>query len=159
MKTDHLTSSFLALRNRLRRSALAYLKYDEDVSDALQDTFVRLWKSGEMQTDEEATSKLFVVLRSVCVDRLRRKRSVELEESHTVSLKVEPSSGEDMERLENLLTAGLTEVQRKIYSLAVHYTLDYNEIAKRLNMTEGAVRTQMCRARKRISENYKILDR
>ncbi len=159
MKTDHLTSTFMALRKRLHRSALAYLKDDEDASDALQDTFVRLWKSGDMESDSEASSKLFVALKNVCIDRLRRRRSVGLEEEHMVSLKIEPSSGEDMERLETLLTAGLTQEQRHIYSLSVHYSLDYKDIAERMNMTEGAVRTQMCRARKKISENYKILDR
>lgn len=159
MKTDQLTSSFIALRQRLHRSALAYLKDDEDASDALQDTFLRLWKSGEEVSDSEANSKLFVVLRNVCIDRLRRRKSVELEEKHTVSLKIEPSSGEDMERLESLLTAGLTQLQRQIYSFVVHYSLDYKDIAERLGMSEGSVRAHMCRARKKISENYKILDR
>lgn len=159
MKTDHLTSTFMALRQRLHRSALAYLKDDEDARDALQDTFVRLWKNGEMESDTEASSKLFIALKNVCIDRLRRRRTVELEDAHMVSLKIEPSSGEDMERLETLLTAGLTQVQRHIYSLSVHYSMDYKDIATRMNMTEGAIRTQMCRVRKKISENYKILDR
>ena len=159
MKTDHLTSSFLALRQRLHKSALAYLKDDEDARDALQDTYLKLWKSGNVESDSEASSKLFVVLKNVCIDRLRRRRSVELEDKHTVSLKAEPSSGEDMERLETLLTAGLTQLQRQIYSLAVHYSMEYAEIAERLHMNEGTVRAHMCRARKKISENYKILDR
>lgn len=159
MKTDLLTSTFLALREKLRRSAIAYLKDDDDASDALQDTFLKLWKSGRLESESEASSKLFVALRNICIDRLRRKRTVELEEKHTVSLKIEPTSGEDMEHLEVLLTAGLTQLQRQIYSLSVYYSMDYQDIALRLNMTEGAVRTQMCRARKKISENYKILDR
>ena len=159
MKTDHLTSTFMALRQRLHRSALAYLKDDEDARDALQDTFLKLWKSGEMESDTEATSKLFVVLKNVCIDRLRRRRSVDLNDSHIISLKIEPSSGEDMERLETLLTAGLSQIQRHIYSLSVHYSMDYKDIAERMNMSEGAIRTQMCRVRKKISENYKILDR
>lgn len=159
MKTDHLTSSFMTLRDRLHRCALAFLKDDEDASDALQDTFLRLWKSGEMESDSEASSKLFVVLRNVCIDRLRRNRTVELEDRHVVSLNIEPSSGEDMNRLETLLTAGLSRLQRQIYSLFVHYSMDYKEIAIRLNMTEGAVRAQMCRARKKISKNHKLLDR
>ncbi len=159
MKKDHLTSSFIALRDRLHRSALAFLKDDEDARDALQDVFLKLWKTDDVESDSEASSKLFVVLRNVCIDRLRRKKTVELEDKHTISMNVEPSSGEDMEHLESLLTVGLTQEQRKIYMLAVHYSMEYKEIAQQLNMTEGAVRTQMCRARKRISENYKILER
>lgn len=159
MKTDHLTYSFMALRDRLHRSALAFLKDDEDASDALQDTFLNLWKAGDIQTDREAASKLFFVLRNVCIDRLRRRRTVSIEEDHTVSMKVDPSSGEDLGRFESLLTAGLSDLQRKIYLLSVHQSMAYSDIAAKLDMSEGAVRTQMSRARKKISENYKIINR
>lgn len=159
MNTDHLTSSFIALRGRLYRSALALLKDDEDASDALQDTFLNLWKSSEVQTDKEAASKLFFVLRNVCIDRLRRRRTVSIEAEHTVSMKVDPSSGEDIRHLESLLTAGLTDLQRKVYTMSVHRSMDYSDIADELEMTEGAVRAQMCRARKKISENYRILNK
>ncbi len=96
MKKDHLTSSFIALRDLLHRSALALLKDDEDARDALQDVFLKLWKTDDVESDSEASSKLFVVLRNVCIDRLRRKKTVELEDKHTISMNVEPSSGEDM---------------------------------------------------------------
>lgn len=159
MKIDHLTYSFTSLRDRLYRSALAMLKDEDDASDALQDTFLNLWKADSVQTDKEAASKLFFALRNVCIDRLRRRRSVRMEAEHTVSLKVNPTSGEDISHLESLLTAGLTDTQRKIYSLSVHHSMDYGDIAAEMGMSEGAVRAQMCRARKKISENYRILNK
>lgn len=72
MKTDNLTSSFLALRDKLHKSALRFLKNDEDARDALQDTFFNLWRNGTVETEAEALSKLFVVLRNICIDRLRK---------------------------------------------------------------------------------------
>ena len=51
MKTDNLTSSFLALRVKLHRSALGFLKNDEDARDALQDTYFNLWKDGTVETE------------------------------------------------------------------------------------------------------------
>ena len=48
MKTDNLTYSFLALRDKLHRSALRFLKNDEDARDALQDTFFNLWREGRI---------------------------------------------------------------------------------------------------------------
>jgi len=72
MKTDNLTSSFLALRDKLHKSALRFLKNDEDARDALQDTFFNLWRNGTVETEAEARSKLFVVLRNICIDRLRK---------------------------------------------------------------------------------------
>ena len=68
MKTDNLTSSFLELRDKLHRSALGFLKNDEDARDALQDTFFNLWRNGGAETDTEARNKLFAVLRNVCID-------------------------------------------------------------------------------------------
>ncbi len=76
MKKDTLTYSFLALREKLHRSALRFLRDDEDARDALQDTFVNLWNSGPVETDAEARNKLFAVLRNVCIDLLCKARTV-----------------------------------------------------------------------------------
>jgi len=78
MKNDILTQSFIDLRDRLHRSALGFLRNEEDAADALQDTFFRLWKSGAVATDSEARNKLFAVLRNVCIYRLRKPRTAGL---------------------------------------------------------------------------------
>ena len=63
MKTDNLIYSYMALREKLHRSALCFLKDDEDAKDALQDTFFKLWKNGGAASEPEARNKLFAVLR------------------------------------------------------------------------------------------------
>ena len=97
MKTNSLTYSFLALREKLHRSALGFLKNDEDAKDALQDTFFNLWKNGPIETDAEAKNKLFAVLRNVCIDRLRKPKTSPLDASCNDSLTVESPLPEDME--------------------------------------------------------------
>lgn len=92
MKTDNLTSSFLALRDKLHRSALGFLKNDEDARDALQDTFFNLWRDGGAETETEARNKLFAVLRNICIDRLRKPRTYPLDETDTESLEVKAFS-------------------------------------------------------------------
>ena len=92
MKTDNLTSSFLALRDKLHRSALGFLKNDEDARDALQDTFFNLWRDGGAETESEARNKLFAVLRNICIDRLRRPKTCLLDETDTDSLEVKAFS-------------------------------------------------------------------
>lgn len=159
MKTNSLTYSFLALREKLHRSALGFLKNDEDAKDALQDTFFNLWKNGPIETDAEAKNKLFAVLRNVCIDRLRKPKSNSLNALETESLAVEYPLPEDMEKLESLISNGLTETQRQIYTLVAHDGLEYEEIASKLGMSVEAVRMNMSRARKRIRENYKKLNR
>lgn len=159
MKTDNLTSSFLALRDKLHRSALGFLKNDEDARDALQDTFFNLWRNGGAETETEARNKLFAVLRNICIDRLRKPRTYPLDETDTDSLEVKAFSFEDMDKYESLLTSGLSDIQRHIYSLVTHDGMEYDAIAETLGMKVEAVRMNMSRARKKIRDNYKQLDR
>lgn len=159
MKTDNLTSSFLALRDKLHRSALGFLKNDEDARDALQDTFFNLWRDGGAETETEARNKLFAVLRNICIDRLRKPKTYLLDETDTDSLEVNAFSFEDMDKYEFLLTSGLTDIQRHIYSLVTHDGMEYDAIAETLGMSVEAVRMNMSRARKKIRDNYKQLDR
>ena len=159
MKTDNLTSSFLALRDKLHRSALGFLKDDEDARDALQDTFFNLWRDGGAETETEACNKLFAVLRNICIDRLRKPKTYPLDETDTDSLEVKAFSFEDMDKYESLLTTGLTDIQRQIYSLVTHDGMEYDAIAETLGMSVEAVRMNMSRARKKIRDNYKQLDR
>ncbi len=159
MKTDNLTSSFLALRDRLHRSALGFLKDDEEAKDALQDTYVNLWSHGGAQSEPEARNKLFAALKNVCIDRLRKPRTLPIDDTDTASLASTPESGEDMERYETLLTAGLSDLQRHVYSLVIHDGLEYETVARQLGMTVEAVRMQMSRARKRIRDNYRLLEK
>lgn len=159
MKQDTLTSSFLSLREKLHRSALSFLKNDEDARDALQDTFFRLWRNGPVDSDSEAGRKLFTVLRNICIDRLRKPRHVTADEAGLEQIAVPPDYSEDMERLEALISSGLTDMQRRIYQLVAHEGREYEEIASELDISVEAVRMNMSRARKRIRENYKKLNR
>lgn len=159
MKTDNLTSSFLALRDKLHRSALGFLKNDEDARDALQDTYFNLWRNGGVETETEARNKLFTVLRNICIDRLRRPTTYSLDETDMVSLEVKAFSFEDMDHYESLLTTGLTDIQRHIYSLVTHDDMEYDTIAETLGMSVEAVRMNMSRARRKIRDNFNHLEK
>lgn len=159
MKQDNLTYSFLHLREKLHRSAMRFLRNDEDARDALQDTFFKLWQNGPVETDTEARNKLFTVLRNICIDRLRRPATVSITEAETDSMTVQPDFTEDMDRMESLLTAGLTDTQRHIYTLVARDGMEYEDIASALDMKVEAVRMNMSRARKKIKENYQKLNR
>ena len=159
MKTDNLTSSFLALRDRLHRSALGFLKNDEDARDALQDTFFNLWKDGDIESEAEARNKLFAVLRNICIDSLRKPKALPLDKATTDRIEINAVLFEDMDRYESLLTTGLTHTQSRIYSLVTHDGMEYDAIAETLGMSVEAVRMNMSRARKKIRDNYKQLNK
>ena len=159
MKTDNLTSSFLALRDKLHRSALGFLKNDEDAKDALQDTFFNLWRDGSVKTKTEARNKLFAVLRNICIDRLRKPQILSLDESHFDRADVNSDSHEDIGKYESLLTIGLTDIQRQIYCRVTHDNMEYEDIAIALDMSVEAVRMNMSRARKKIRDNFNNLEK
>ncbi len=159
MKTDNLTFSFLALRDKLHRSAMAFLKNDEDAKDAMQDTFFNLWRNGGAETEPEARNKLFAALKNICIDRLRKSQTLGIDDINTEQLEVEPVQFEDIEKYESLLTTGLTDIQKLIYSLVIHKGMEYDKIAESLKMSVEAVRMNMSRARKKIRDNYKQLEK
>lgn len=159
MKKDVLTSSFLDIRNKLHRIAMRLLQNDEDAKDAVQDTFEKLWSKDEIESNEEARNKLVHVLRNTCIDRLRTNHSVPLESAEADFEDGYETSTEDMERYERLIVKGLTDSQMHIYNLITKDCLEYEEVARKLNMSVEAVRMNMSRARKRIRENVKMIDR
>ncbi|MCM1518355.1 MAG: RNA polymerase sigma factor [Pseudoflavonifractor sp.] len=159
MKKDALTPTFIDIRSKLHRIAMRLLQNDEDAEDAVQDTFEKLWSRDKIESDAEARNKLVHVLRNTCIDRLRAPHTVPLESVGSETQYGYETPTEDMERYERLIVWGLTDMQMRIYNLVTHDCLEYEEVARRLDMSVEAVRMNMSRARKRIRENIKMIDR
>lgn len=159
MKQDLLTSSFLELRGRLHRIAMRFLQSDSDAQDALQDTWLKLHDKSLPETEQEARNRLVVVLRNLCIDRLRRVHpdSIDAVEGHEPASPEAPPD-EDVADLERCLQEALPPLQKEIFRMVVHECLEYDEIAERLGMTVDAVRMNMSRARKRIRETYNRIE-
>jgi len=159
MKKDVLTSTFLDIRGKMHRIAMKLLYDDEEARDAIQDTFEKLWSKDKIESDDEVRNKLVHVLRNTCIDRLRTRHTVPLDSVDSYIDSSYETSVEDMSRYELLITDGLTGLQRRIYMMVTHECLEYEEISRVLEMSVDAVRMNMSRARKRISENLKNIDR
>lgn len=158
-KLDILTTAFIDLRSRLHHIALRMLLNDADADDALQDTYLKLRSATKVESSAEARYKLVAVLRNVCIDRLRRRRTVAIESAGEKACGVVLPEDESIDRLEKLLQSGLTPLQMQIFEMITHQGLDYDAISTQLGMSIEAVRTNMCRTRKKILENYKLLYR
>ena len=158
MGLDMMTSSFLDLRDKLHHIAMRYLQSDEEAQDALQDTWLKLSYKGDVETPQEARNKLVVVLRNICIDRLRKKRTVSIGSINSNDVPQCSIEIEDIKRLEKLLQEQLTPLQRQIFNLITHEGYDYEQIAKQLSMSAEAVRMNMSRIRKKIRETLKKLD-
>ena len=159
MEIDVLTSSFLGLRDKLHHIALNYLESDEDAKDALQDTWLKLRNGSKVETTSEAKNKLVTVLRHVCIDHLRKAKSIPIDTVSAYETKGYNMDVEDLKHLETLLQKGLTPQQREIFDLVTHEGIEYEQIAEKLSMTVEAVRMNMSRIRKKMRETYNKLNR
>lgn len=140
------------LLEKLHQVAFHLLKDEMDADDAVQDAVCNLWSDRVPASSEEARFRLFVILRNVCLNKLKRKR-------YFISITECEKAGDDnildeTERIRSLLLASLTPLQIKIFQMATDDNLEYAVIAERLNMNIEAVRMNMSRARKKMRELY-----
>ncbi len=123
-----------------------------DADDAVQDAVCNLWSDRVPASSEEARFRLYVIIRNVCLNKLKRKRYfLPISECEKAS---DDNVLDETERIRSLLLASLTPLQIKIFQMATDYNLEYNVIAERLNMNIDAVRMNMSRARKKMRELY-----
>ena len=123
-----------------------------DADDAVQDAVCNLWSDRVPASSEEARFRLYVIIRNVYLNKLKRKRYfLPISECEKAS---DDNVLDETERIRSLLLASLTPLQIKIFQMATDYNLEYNVIAERLNMNIDAVRMNMSRARKKMRELY-----
>ena len=135
------------------------MESDEDAKDALQDTWLKLRNGSKVETTSEAKNKLVTVLRHVCIDHLRKAKSIPIDTVSAYETKGYNMDVEDLKHLETLLQKGLTPQQREIFDLVTHEGMEYEQIAEKLSMTVEAVRMNMSRIRKKMRETYNKLNR
>lgn len=159
MSIDTKTSTFISIRAKLHGVAQRLLTDTDDVNDALQELFIRVWQNKTVaKTDEQRKAFMFTTLRNICIDMIRRRRnSVDVDGNAEVNRLPDESQTkvEDVDTLDNIRT----QIRRKIsgttlrvFEMYTYEEKDYDEIADELNITKDVARSYMCRARKIIRE-------
>lgn len=157
MGKEDLTYVYEKLRSKLRTVASGILKSDEDISDAIQESFCRLWNSKVPETLAEAEGRTVVTLKRVCIDSaVRSHRMASAEDIPDGCV----SNGEDDFSIGDLrmeLLSHLTPVQRKVFVAVALEERSYEEVSEELGISYEALRTNLCRARKTLREIYRNL--
>ena len=160
MSDKTITTVFTRLRRKFLNMAMAILPNEEDAADALQDAFCKLWPRRDTINDEAKAEALTgITVRNICIDRTRKRElsTVPLDEEHD-TVDSEATYKEREERyntVKAIIDNELTELQRTIVELKEIEGLEIEEIARRQNMTESAVRMNLSRARNKIRECYR----
>jgi RNA polymerase sigma-70 factor, ECF subfamily len=116
--------------------------------DLVQETFARAWKSWEnLRDDTAAKSWLYTILRHEHARLFERKR-LDIDDGHDLDLLVDGAGREPGLELEMRETLhALAPGYREPLLLQVLGGYSCAEIAKIMNLTEGAVMTRLTRAR------------
>ncbi len=143
----------------LYRLAYALLRQREEAEDAVQDTWLRLAGVGAAR---HPRGLMFRVLRNLCTDRLRARRThLRLVRSDVAveALSVPlppPVPGDDDEAEAEALARTLAAVDRmpgelaEILTLVVIEGMRYREAAEALDIPVGTVRSRLNRARRTL---------
>ena len=160
MSDKIIITVFTKLRRKFLGMAMAILPNEEDAADALQDAFCKLWPRRDTINDEAKAEALTgITLRNICIDRTRKRElpTVPLDEEHD-TVDNDTTYKEREERyntVKAIIDNELTQLQRTIVELKEIEGLEIEEIARRQNMTESAVRMNLSRARNKIRECYR----
>jgi RNA polymerase sigma-70 factor, ECF subfamily len=145
------------------RMAYQMLPSKSDAEDAVQEVFVRLWRTADRYDPERAALSTWVVLitRRFLVDRLRRSRvrvkaTYALQEQwSSAGLPAEPSGGvEDQERFATLMERieRLPELQRAVLTRAYLGGQTLRQIGLELDRPIGTIKSTLSRAMVRLRE-------
>ncbi len=129
--------------------AIAYgiLQNREEAEDAVQDAFVKAWKSRwRVRDPEKFPAWLGSIARHRAHDILRRRRSVPLDDDlNQLAAEIEPDNAERHAQVRSAL-ATLPELHRSAVALRYLEQMDYATIEQTLGLTNGALRGILGRA-------------
>ncbi len=152
MTEKEFHTHYLALSDVLYRIAYYILESEDEAEDAVQETFVKLWK-GRSSLDSVNNPKSYsiAILKNLCLDRIRRaSRIVDIPVPEKVDTGFDPDAAIDQkERLEKVLAAikSLPDLQRRILVLRTVEGLSYEQISERTGTNYLTLRVLLSKAR------------
>ena len=160
MAHDILTSTFLALRQKLVRGAGRIVGADE-ADDILQDAFVRLWNRRDEITDSRHAEGLAsVTVRNISIDRFRERERHATEDLDGKESSDEaddsPSVEETYSEVTAIINSRLSARDRQIMYMRDRdgIGIDFDIIAAKFGLSEANVRMIVSRARTTIRNIY-----
>lgn len=159
MTGNQLTSVFMRLRTSLRNRAMVLLRSESESDDALQDAFCRLWMHrSEISDENHAAGLSYAAVRSVSIDKLRRKpeyQSDELTDKHAeVPETTDDTINDAFSEIAMLLNECLSSRDSEILRKREMYGYGYDELSEEYGITYEAVRAIVSRGRRAIRTKY-----
>ena len=146
----------------LRRYAMALARDAQEADDLVQDTVLRaIERAHQFRPGTHLRRWLFTILRNGSIDRVRKvqRRGPEIPVSPTgetepgMPVLSRPAAQEDHLELGDVVRGigDLEPSQRQVLALSVVDGLGHAEIARRMDIAEGTVKSRLSRARARLA--------
>lgn len=153
---------WMPFADRFYRAAYYMLESPQDAEDAVQELYLRLWKSRESLHDlRNPLSYGLSLLKNICIDRIRR-RKIRKSEPLDMEAPAEspPHDGQtdarDMLKLVIREMEDLPQKQAEVMKMMVLEGLDYKEISIRSGLSQVHVRVLISTARKTLKRKLNI---
>ena len=153
------------------RLAMRLLAHKEEAEEAVQDAFVRVYKSiNSFRSDSSFTTWFYCIVYNVCLTRIARRRtlhSMPFTEWTNLSIEEEAQSVPDKDRpdtlvegaeLSNVIQQGIENIPliyRGVFTLFFTQELGYEEIVEITNLPLNTVKSRLFRARKLLRDHVK----
>ena len=153
MEAAQFKAEVFCWKDLLYRLALRLLNNASEAEDAVQHTMMNMWqRKDELDKIENVKSFVIKVLKNDCLNRLKKVKTIERHQGQfgkMQSLYMEVSNGNMIAIIKEEINK-LPEKQRLIIQLSDVEGFDAKEIAGIMDIDEGAVRTNLSRARQKV---------
>lgn len=152
----HLINPF---KDKIFRLAKRLLVSVEEAEDATQEVLIKLWNKNDTLSQLKSVEAMAMTMtKNFCLDQLKSKRASHLSivsneyhhKTEVLERKIEDANS--LQWVEKIIN-NLPEQQKLIVQMREIEELEFEEIAKILEMNETAVRVALSRARKTIKES------
>jgi RNA polymerase sigma factor (sigma-70 family) len=145
--------------------ARRFLGNSEDLEDAVQDVFIEIWSNADRYKPEIAKEVTFIAMitRRRLIDRLRKKSRTPDSEEFDESIEYQNSEKTDVnsqtidvQNVVNVLN-GMPAQQSLILMLSIYQGYSHREIARKLDIPLGTVKTWIRRGMLHVREQLKLV--
>ncbi len=156
MKQSEFLQNILPFKDKAYRLAKRLLVSSDEAEDAVQEMYYKLWKNKQQlasHTNIEAMA--MTVTKNYCLDRLKSKQAGNMTLTHSNFTEKETPLEKKVEQRDNVTNIHkwmeeLPQQQKIIMQLRDIEQYEFKEIAEIVQLSEGAIRTTLSRARKTI---------
>ena len=157
-----LSHMFQTHRQGLAGAVRSVLGGSADVTEVLQDAFLKCWRNWQQGTrPDNPVAWIFVVVWNVAVDARRRRQRQPihetLDEDQTVRPNTLPSPSHALEQREDVAlaqaaVAGLSAPEQQVFLLRVGGELTFEAVAQALAIPIGTAKTRMRSALQKLRQ-------